>query len=94
MITDDYHIDEHLEEKLARIGLKIFDFLSLPELEYLKNEEGRQVINFDTPQDTQKIFEHLVREGMNPVNAHTAAEEAIINFRKMKDIKLFILSKK
>ncbi len=94
VITDDYHIDEHLEEKLARIGLKIFDFLSLPELEYLKNEEGRQVINFDTPQDTQKIFEHLVREGMNPVNAHTAAEEAIINFRKMKDIKLFILSKK
>ena len=80
-------------EKLRKRGFNLRSKLSLFELEHIKNERGRQIFNLDDPRLTRRVFERMVRKGMNPVHAHPATEEAIKDFRKLKEPKLLIFDR-
>lgn len=79
--------------KLTDAGFRLHSEVSGFELEYVKNDEGRQIIDLDEPYFTNQIFERLVKQEMNPVHAHLAAEQAIKDFRKLKELKLVIFGK-
>jgi len=86
-------IDASLKEMLKNQGFTIHSELSLFELEYVKNSEGRQMVNLDEPYFIHEIFKQRVREGINPVQAHEAAEQAVKDFRKLKKPKLMVFGK-
>ncbi len=85
--------DKKITAELNTHGFTLHSELSLFELEYVKDEKGRQIIDLDRPRFISQIFERLVQEGMNPVNAHLAADEAIKDFRKLKKPKLVIFDR-
>ncbi len=74
-------------------GLRVRSVMTLAELEFSKDGMNRQAINLDFPEYRNQIFERLVREGMNPVNAHPTADKAIQDFRSAKDQKILIVGK-
>ncbi len=82
-----------LIDQLARQGFKLHSDLAFFELEYAQDERGRQIVDLDQTRFRNQIFERLVREGMNPVQAHSEAEEAVKNFRKLKHPKLLIFDR-
>lgn len=82
-----------LESIFERAGLKIWTIIAQPELEFMKDESGRQVIDLDLPDYRNMIYERFVREGMNPVNAYPATDQAIQNFRKSRASKILIVGK-
>lgn len=79
--------------KLRKRGFNLRSKVSLFELEHVKNEHGRQIFNLDDPRLTQRVFERMVREGMNPVYAHPETEKAVKDFRKLKEPKLLIFDR-
>lgn len=79
-----------LESIFEKADLEIQAIISLPELEFVKDEKGRQVVDLDLPNYRNMIYEQLVREGMNPVNAFPAADQAIQSFRKSRASKILI----
>ena len=78
-----------LEER----GLRIQDELAPAELEFIEDESGRQAINLDDPQYQNRIYERLVREGMNPVHAWPEAIARIEKFRSLQNKSILIVGK-
>ncbi len=78
---------------LKNQGFTIHSELSLFELEYVKNKAGRQMVNLDEPYFIHEIFKQQVRQGVNPVGAHEATDQAVKDFRKLKKPKLVIFGK-
>ncbi|OGX04883.1 MAG: hypothetical protein A3G87_04500 [Omnitrophica bacterium RIFCSPLOWO2_12_FULL_50_11] len=70
-----------LETMIGASGLRISDVIPERELEFVKDASGRQIINLDGDRFRLKVYERLVREGMNPVYAMPASGEAIHRFR-------------
>ena len=93
LVLTDEPPDDKLLAKLSAKGLLVHSELSLFELEFVKNEQGRQIVNLDDPSVQNRVFQRLVREGMNPVFAHSATDEGIKNFRKLKKPKLLIFDR-
>ena len=84
---------EFLESNLHEPSFNVHAVMGARELEFVKDESGRQAIDLDLPQYRYRIFERLVREGMNPVAAHPAAEQAVQDFRVSYGPKIFIVGK-
>ena len=82
------------ESTAEKWGLSLNDSLSVPELEFAKDEAGRQVVDLDDPKYEYQIYERLVREGMNPVLAHPEASEAIRRLRRMTEVQILFFSAK
>jgi len=81
------------ESAAEKGGLNLYDSVSVPELEFAKDEAGRQIVNLNGSPYEYRIYERLVREGMNPVEAHTEASEAIKKLRQMNDIQALFFTK-
>ena len=82
------------ESTAEKSGLSLADSVSIPELEFAKDEAGRQVVDLDDPKYEYQIYERLVREGMNPVLAHPEASEAIRRLRRMTEVQILFFSAK
>ncbi|GEM_PF-4710026 len=93
ILFTDQPVDEKLTAQLKESGFQIHSQMSLFELEYVEDEKGRQIVDLSNTRYQNQIFVRLVREGMNPVNAHTATAEAVQNFRKLREPRLLILDK-
>ena len=79
---------------LKEAGLESKNVIALKEIEFAKDEWGRQVVDLDSPDYQYRIFEQLVREGMNPVRAHSMVEEAVKHFRNADEPKIMIAGKR
>ena len=79
---------------LKEAGLESKSVFALKEIEFAKDEWGRQVVDLDSPDYQYRIFEQLVREGMNPVRAHPMVEEAVKHFRNADKPKILIVGKR
>lgn len=84
---------DSLISQIQNAGLAVVSVMSAFELEYVKGEDGRQIVQLDDPAYHQKIFERLVREGMNPVEAHPIVDQAVQDFRKLDRLKLVVLAR-
>jgi hypothetical protein len=72
---------DSLNSIVVRSGLAIHTLMKESEIEFLKDGSGRQRISLDFPEPRRRIYERLVREGMNPVSAEGARDQAIRDFR-------------
>ena len=79
---------------IKKYGFRVIESISERELEFVKDEKGRQMVGLDDLKWQSLIYERFVRGGMNPVNAWPAVEEAVQNFRKSQDSKILIIGKK
>jgi hypothetical protein len=84
---------EALEEPLLKEGLLILDQFPEWELEYVKDNSGRQVIDLDSAQAIERVYERLVREGMNPVGAWPKAVDLATEFRTRDDRTILVVGR-
>ena len=81
------------ELAVEKEGLNLYDSISIPELEFVKDKAGRQIVNLNGSPYEYRIYERLVREGMNPVEAHPEAGKAIEKLKQMSDIQVLFFTK-
>lgn len=70
-----------LEPLLKESGLQIEDVFAEPDIEFVHNQAGRQIIHLDDSDVLSPVYQRLVYEGMNPVTAWPAAQRAAQVFR-------------
>jgi hypothetical protein len=89
-----FHSDRvQLEAIAGQFGFSLSEAVPVPELEFAKDESGRQIVNLDDPKYEYQIYERLVREGLNPVEAHPYARQAIEHLRQMDNIQVLFFTK-
>ena len=93
IFSDRYVNRPWLESNIEDADLKVLAVIAERELEFVEDELGRQIVDLDDPKWRGMIYERLVQEGMNPVRAHPATDEAIRQFRKSRKSKVIILGK-
>ncbi|OGW90099.1 MAG: hypothetical protein A3A73_01005 [Omnitrophica bacterium RIFCSPLOWO2_01_FULL_50_24] len=77
---------ETIQSSVRAIRLTIHATITEPELEYVKDKTGRQLLNLDWSAPRERIYERYVYEGMNPVYAWPEVDQAIQKFRSSDKI--------
>lgn len=66
----------------------------LVELEFLKGDEGRQLLDLGAAKNMKLIFERLVARSVNPLEAKAMAQRAVDAFRANKETSLVVIQLK
>ena len=86
--------DDRQKDKLLSVsGCTLLEVIGVFELEYVKDESGRQILSLDEPFVQERMLRRLVERGMNPLAARQVIKDAVKDFRSDADSHIFFLKR-